>query len=785
MIFIGLMLLISQGISFLLVSNSTSDQVVEEATQDLTFSKSIVQGAIDQLIAQVQAANDVTLRDFTVKQYLADDDVETKASVIRNVVGRTRADWGAYAPFEGKLEAKTDNTPIETGVDAPFPELIDAAEFSEDGIAYGVKLLNDEVHLVTVVAVDFPRTLGYTYIGNRLDQAFVDSLPEQMPIDAKVTLFSLYDSRPIASHLPIDIARNLIVDTSMANSDLDEIKVRDFDGEEYATTFLKLTAEDSATPIVVSLSYSLDAALARSRALFISLAGLFAVALAFALFGAFLYSRQLTRPIEKLTKAAHAVREGNYDALQANHQKDEFGVLTRSFETMILRVKSREEELSYRARFDVETGLAKREEFLGATAKYSEDHGTSLVIIMELMSFDPTQYTFGHNAGVALINSLVSRVGSFDQGEGAMARLSNKRFAKILKLGHHTADDLLKKFSEHIFSEPVEYEGNRIDMQGAVAYSVEASPIDSEAALSRAEAALFRATDTGQLLVCFDESKDEPDSDRLTLMADMREGLKREDEFQLFVQPKIDLVTRKTVEGEGLIRWFHKERGFMPPDHFISIAEQSGHINLLSDWVIDRAINIVSDWRSRGIDTILAINLSAHDLKDETLPTRYIKKLTSNKLKPADIMLEITESAIMDNPEGAIAVMQTFRELGVHLAIDDFGTGYSSLEYLRRLPVHEVKIDRSFISDIATSEDSRVIARAAIDLAKGLGLKVTAEGVEDEPTLDILSELGCDTAQGYFIAKPMKVTEFSEFLTTSQFGVAETNIAQLPTKKKL
>lgn len=770
MVFISLMLIVSQGISYFLVSRSIRDQVLEEAAQDLTFSKSIVEKSIIQLIAQVQSANDVTLRDFTVKQYLAGDDAATKASVIRNVVGRIEADWGAYAPFGGSLEVRTPTTPIEDDVELPFPELVEEAEFSEFGVAYGVKLLRGDVHLVTVVAVDFPRTLGYTYIGNRLDKAFIDSLPGQMPIDAKVTLFSLSDSEALATHLAPDTVRALIANVSLSQLDFDNIEILNYSNENYATAYLELATENSDASVIMALSYSLDDALARSEGLFLSLAGLFAAALSLALIGSLIYGRQLIKPITQLTTAAQAVQEGNYDALPRRHQRDEFGVLTRSFETMVLRVKTREEELSYRARFDVETGLANREEFLRTITSTSENSDQSLVAVFELLSFDPTQYTFGNEASRVLISSLVDRLHGSDQCTKSSARLSNKRFAVALECNGGSVISAIKELSKALFSEPVNFKNNRIDIQAVLAYTLEGPFIDGEAALSRAEAALFRASESNQSIVEFDQEHDEPDSDKLTLMTDMREGLAEGEEFKLFVQPKIDIKTRKTVEGEGLIRWFHKERGFIPPDKFISIAEQSGHINLVSDWVINRATDIVAQWRSAGIEVKLGINLSAYDLRDKSLPTRFLQKLDSRGLKPSDIMLEITESAIMDNPEGAIAVMQELRDSGIHLAIDDFGTGYSSLEYLRRLPVNEVKIDRSFVSDIATSQDSQVIAKAAIDLAKGLGLKVTAEGVEDEATLEYLASIGCDTAQGYFIGRPMGLDDFSEFLHTHEFG---------------
>jgi EAL domain-containing protein (putative c-di-GMP-specific phosphodiesterase class I) len=260
----------------------------------------------------------------------------------------------------------------------------------------------------------------------------------------------------------------------------------------------------------------------------------------------------------------------------------------------------------------------------------------------------------------------------------------------------------------------------------------------------------------------------EPDLDtknprRLMLVAELRSALAA-DELQVHVQPKARLATGTVDCVEALVRWEHPEAGFLPPDEFIPVAERSGLIGPLTTRVLDVSLAAVADWRSRGHDVGIAVNLSTRSLHDADLVDEVDRLLRRHGVPAGQLTLEVTEGSVMADPARAIALLQQLRDLGVRLSVDDFGTGYSSLSYLKKLPVDEVKIDRSFVTGLRSGSDDVAIVRAIVDLGRHLGLEVVAEGVEDQETWDLLTEMGCDLVQGWHLGRAMPNAELVPWL---------------------
>jgi EAL domain-containing protein (putative c-di-GMP-specific phosphodiesterase class I) len=253
-------------------------------------------------------------------------------------------------------------------------------------------------------------------------------------------------------------------------------------------------------------------------------------------------------------------------------------------------------------------------------------------------------------------------------------------------------------------------------------------------------------------------------------MGEMRSGLDR-GEFKIFLQPKVDLVSRRVTHAECLIRWFHPRHGFMSPDDFIPLAEKTGTILKLTEWVLHTAFALKVRWQEQGLAIHVAVNLSARDLLNPRLPVVLRELLRTHPVAAEEIVLELTESAIMVDPAEALRVIRDLHGLGFILSVDDFGTGYSSMAYLKRLPLHELKIDKAFVLDLATSEEDQKIVRSVVDLGHMLGLKVIAEGVEDEASLALLGLYGCDMAQGYFFSKPLSEENFEAWYNASPWGL--------------
>jgi EAL domain-containing protein (putative c-di-GMP-specific phosphodiesterase class I) len=286
---------------------------------------------------------------------------------------------------------------------------------------------------------------------------------------------------------------------------------------------------------------------------------------------------------------------------------------------------------------------------------------------------------------------------------------------------------------------------------------------DSVTLLQRADVAMYGAKSDGVEIAFYSPDKDHYSPRRLAIVGELRRAIDAQ-ELNLVFQPKVGLVSGEVLGAEVLARWKHPQHGYIPPDEFIPVAEQSGLIRSLTSLVIRGAVEHMARWRDEGRDLSLAVNLSARNLLDPNLVGEIDEILRAAAVPPDHLILELTESAVMSDPVRSVGVLARLGELGVRLSVDDFGTGYSSLSRLTRLPVTEVKIDKSFVLNMLNDNGDDTIVRAIVELAHGLGLQVVAEGVEDDATRHRLTTLGCDAAQGYFFAKPCAPDAFVEWL---------------------
>jgi len=249
----------------------------------------------------------------------------------------------------------------------------------------------------------------------------------------------------------------------------------------------------------------------------------------------------------------------------------------------------------------------------------------------------------------------------------------------------------------------------------------------------------------------------------VSLLSELRRAV-AEEQLILFFQPKVNFGSKRCDSVEALVRWQHPERGMIPPDQFIPFAEHTGFIREITKWVIDKSLAQIVSWRRAGLNIGVAINVSARDLVYEDLPSFVDDKLLEHGLGADRITLEVTESAVMDDPKRACEALKRLAKLGVRLSVDDFGTGYSSLAQLKRMPVQEMKIDKSFVLELPTNPNDTVIVRSTINLAHSMGLEVVAEGIEDAQTLSLLQGWGCDFGQGYFLSKPLPAPQLEAWL---------------------
>jgi len=316
---------------------------------------------------------------------------------------------------------------------------------------------------------------------------------------------------------------------------------------------------------------------------------------------------------------------------------------------------------------------------------------------------------------------------------------------------------------------PMSLDGHVVDCRVSIGVASYPDHGDSATTLMRrADVAMYTAKRLSNGLAVYDDRDDEDSRARLSLMGELRNAVDH-GELTLHYQPKVHLSDPRELHVEALVRWQHPVRGLVPPSEFIPFAEQTGFIRAITQWVLATAVRQCAQWRREGLRMHVSVNISARDLLNSELVERFGELLAEHGCHAAWIGLEITESAILDDPGHALRNLERLHALGCRISIDDYGTGYSSLAYLKRLPVNELKIDRSFVMGMVTDASDAVIVRSTIDLAHNMGLAVVAEGVEDEATLRRLRELGCDMVQGYLLSRPVCADDIVKWMRASSY----------------
>jgi diguanylate cyclase (GGDEF)-like protein len=432
----------------------------------------------------------------------------------------------------------------------------------------------------------------------------------------------------------------------------------------------------------------------------------------------------------------------------------------------LLKSQQRAEELRRRATTDELTGLSNRAHFTSVVqqkiASASDSAESFAVMILDLDRFKEINDTLGHHYGDVLLRDLSPRLARCAGPNGLVARLGGDEFAVLPDVpasDHEALSAAADKLLDCVHT-PVVVDELTLGIGASI--GIARFPDDGEDVhdmLRRADVAMYSAKEDHAGWKLYENRLDRYSLRRFTVLNEFRAALESE-QFVLHYQPVVSIDGSMVRGAEALVRWEHPELGMVPPNDFIPIAEQSGLIGYLTHYVLERAVAECKRWRDEGRDLAVAVNLSVRDLLDLDLPGQVASVLTAHRLPPDALHLEITESMIMSDPDRALETVKHLRDLGTHISVDDFGTGYSSLANLKRLPISELKIDRSFISSLPHDESDLIIVGSTINLGHDLGLKVIAEGVEDEISLKRLANLGCDLAQGYFFGRPLPSHEF-------------------------
>lgn len=432
-------------------------------------------------------------------------------------------------------------------------------------------------------------------------------------------------------------------------------------------------------------------------------------------------------------------------------------------------LKAHEEKLKYLALHDVLTGLPNRlllkdrmDQMLRSARRLSEP---VTLAILDLDRFKEVNDTLGHQVGDALLIDVAKRLVDCVRDCDTVARLGGDEFAILLprQEGAHSAREVAERIVAAIY-QPFSVAGCiALEVGASIGLAIFPDDAEDESKLMQcADIAMYCAKRNATSIERYDPTRDSNSIRTLVLSGGLRQAIESQQLFLVF-QPKLDLASGEIKSFEVLTRWHHVYHGLIPPDEFIPQAEQSGNIIPFTRWTLERTIECMSGWAEEGLNLSLAINLSPKSLHSKEVLSYLEELLETSRVSPSQITLELTETAVMLDPDGATTNLKKLHDMGLKLSIDDFGTGYSSLSLLRQLPLDEIKIDKSFVENMMVNPQDRVIIASTIDLAHNLGLEIVAEGVETEEQMMALQDLGCDVIQGYFIARPLPVGDLAEW----------------------
>ncbi len=489
-------------------------------------------------------------------------------------------------------------------------------------------------------------------------------------------------------------------------------------------------------------------------------------------------TRSIATPLAMTEKLAREVAAGNLTGELPVAGNDEVGGLIRALDDMRAGIATRETRIAELAYQDVLTGLPNRTLFIdrlqqALKAARRSRHPMSLMVL-DIDRFKAVNDVLGHPVGDRLLTQIGLRLQNAGLRESdTLARIGGDEFMLLLPSQDAEQAQTVAQRLLTALHAPIELDGQSIDVSASI--GIACFPMHGESAaelMSRSDIAMYVAKQSGDGCVCFDTTLERSSEQGLSLLSDLRRAVEQ-GELTLHYQPKMQLPAQTCASAEVLVRWLHPTRGNVPPDQFIPFAEQTGFIRNITRWVLENACSQAAQWQRDGRPLSINVNISTRDLITQDLPAIVADILGRQCLSPALLCLEITESAIMEDPAIAMSSLLRLHGMGVRLSIDDFGTGYSSLAYLKRLPVQELKIDRSFVMNLDSDSGDATIVRSTIELAHNLGLKVVAEGVENDDICAQLVSLGCDEAQGYHFSRPLTADAFATWYAATQSPVSQ------------
>jgi len=786
-VYLGLLLVV-QGTTYWVIHKAIDRNARQSVAESLHSGEALLLRLLHQQQSALQQATRALAEDASLQTALQHTDADGMDRALRSHREAVRASVTLLATPSLALLAQTEDSQDSPGtaqaMAALLPQLLALPTPGSTPEALARPLptlrvvhLGGQLYQIAAAAIPAPGPAAWVLMASRIDSRLLQELHSLSGLDVALLTPADTGSRwqVLDATLPADSWPRMAQawENGPRRGTLSQPTFHVAE-DEFSARALALPDVQGRDVLRAVLMRSVDQAIAPYRELKLTLLGLSALGvLAFGLVGMF-GARRITAPLRELSSSARQLGRGQYDSEVSSDFDGEIGELAQSFETMRQTIQAREGELRRLTWQDPLTGLPNLEQFrrdLRQAVGRASQHGVPCaVLLLDMDRFKQVNDQLGHRFGDRLLRAVAQRLheGLHDGTRGGhhpvLARLSGDEFGILLPGADAAAAWPVAQRILADFERPLVLDGHTVDLGAGI--GIAASPahgLDADTVLSRAELAMNAAKQQQAGAVSYHAGLASGPSTSLTLLGELRTAVD-DSQLRLFLQPKVTLATGQVVGAEALVRWQHPERGVLSPVGFVPFAEQTGFVRLLTRWMIDEVARTAQALSQQGLAMKLAVNLSTRDLLDPDLPLRLADAIARHELAPDSLVLEITESAIMDDPDRALHTLQHLRAMGVRLSIDDFGTGYSSLSYLKSLPVQELKMDRSFVMSMAADEHDAKIVQSTVELAHSLGLSVVAEGVENRATWEMLQLLGCDEAQGHLIAKPMPAGQFAAWV---------------------
>jgi diguanylate cyclase (GGDEF)-like protein len=754
---IGLVV-VTQTVTLAAVLASTAHTVEGRAADELRSGASFAQQLLRFRAGQLANGVAVLAGDFGFREAVATGDVPTIISAATNHAQRIGADMVLLTDTHGKVLASS--APGSIGPGRSLESLLDESDGQRDQPVFMV--IADRAYQFFLAPVRTPETIAWVAMGFVVNDAFAQKMREVVGADVTLVARGHDSATRIASTLPEGVWKRTGAPPAATDQGPVVIRIGAMDYLIFAQRI-----DGRGDPVEVLVEKSMHEVLAPYRDVRDALLLIDGIALVVAAVIGTVLGRSATRPIGELVRAAERIQEGRYDTAVAARGSAEFRSLAATFNTMQKNIAEREADITYQAYHDSLTGLPNRAfvvRRLEETLSASDGASSIALVLIDMRKVSEINASLGHHVGDDVLREAARRLRANAASADIVARLGESQFLLVAQNCTAQRAPLYADQMAGVIRRGFHLEEMSLQLHvgaGVCLYPEHGRTADE--LLRRVQIAIEDAEEAWTRVAIYRTGGDEEHRRRLKLVTDLR-GAIEQNALTLVYQPKVAMESRSVRSLEALVRWTHPQLGVVSPAEFVPLAERTGGSRILTSWVLGAAIRQMGEWRRAGLDVELAVNLSAPDILDPDLGDEILQTLRAHRVESTALLLEITESAVMRDPQLAARNMQLLRIAGVRFAIDDFGTGHSSLSQLRLLPVDELKIDRSFVRDAHLGTDAATIITSTIDLAHSMNLRAVAEGVEEPAAWNLLRRLGCDYAQGFLISRPLPATDIPAFV---------------------